>query len=337
MAASGDDSRPARDPRDALERRQLGARIGRRLRQQPHAFPAVDRVRLRRALEHGRHVLPHQRLGFAVLPAARTAAPPPAAARAPPRHARSRTAPRRACAATAPGRRRAARDGSSRPPRDRAAARRRAVPPAGGCAQSRSDERSAGSAACRRASRQSPCCRYSRARPTLPSARWTLATLCRMYERLTGSFTIAGMASAPSRIARARSCWPRLRRMLPRFAMSPATAGSSWRSRSMASVRSVNRQGVGVPALVPAQQPDAAQRVAFERRVAALPAHAERGRQRAIGGVEPLEQGRDVRPAAGRPRPGAPTRPPAPAAQSVPRSTGSGARAIRASRTAAPA
>ena len=55
-----------------------------------------------------------------------------------------------------------------------------------------------------------------------------------------------------------------------------------------------NRQRVGVPSLVPAQQPDAAQRIALERRVAALPADAKRGGQRAIGGIEPFEQRRHV-------------------------------------------
>ena len=55
-----------------------------------------------------------------------------------------------------------------------------------------------------------------------------------------------------------------------------------------------DRQRVGGAALVPAEQPDAAQRAALERGVAALAAQPQCGGEGAVGGVEPLEQRRHV-------------------------------------------
>ena len=48
------------------------------------------------------------------------------------------------------------------------------------------------------------------------------------------------------------------------------------------------------PPFVPAQQPEAAQRAAQQCAFAALLADSQRRRQRAIGGVEPLEQRREI-------------------------------------------
>ena len=50
------------------------------------------------------------------------------------------------------------------------------------------------------------------------------------------------------------------------------------------------RQRLRVAAFVPAEQPDAAQDVALEARALQLAADPKRGAQRAIGGVEPLQQ-----------------------------------------------
>ena len=53
-------------------------------------------------------------------------------------------------------------------------------------------------------------------------------------------------------------------------------------------------EGFGMPSFVPAEQSETSQRAAQQRRVAALLADPQRGGQRPIGGVESLEQRREV-------------------------------------------
>ena len=53
-------------------------------------------------------------------------------------------------------------------------------------------------------------------------------------------------------------------------------------------------QRLGVPPFVPPEEPEASKRAAQQRGVPALVADPERGAQGPVGGVEPLEQRREV-------------------------------------------